>query len=321
MTEPVFKGQEMGAVYFFSRYWDRLPEFKNKKLYDIRPQFPDASMVDVSGAKEVKEAIEFEYALSSFQHHNVQNHVKKLEDYASLYIVYWEHDKDERELRAEIQKKGFDGKIKFVCLNRYFSPVIEPGLDRLRAFWQFDPDGKKFTETYTFDTIKERTKALEKHGAITLHQPDKDLYRCIGFSKDGSDYIECDHWGCIHLFTTTTKFHSERIPQRLYFKPKGCDFFNGYIEIWRAFTVEKKTKELERYFKDFYFYVYDHDEHTCFVYSRFKELPYGRETDAGRALYKYLDKREYDLGNQGSIVIDSRKDMKAMDDITDRVNH
>jgi len=315
MTEPVFKGQEMGAVYFFSRYWDRLPEFKNKKLYDIRPQFPDASMVDVSGAKEVKEAIEFEYALSSFKHHTDKIHVKRLKKYASLYIVYWEQDTDEKELRNEIREEGFEGKIKFVCLNRYFSPVIEPGLDRLQAFWQFDPDGKRFTETYSFDSIMERTKALAKQGAITLHKPDSELYRTIGFNKDGSDYIECDHWRCIRLFTTTTRFDCDRIPCRLFVKPTRCKYFSGYFDIRCAFTINEDSRALRDYFREFYFYLYDHDEHTCFVYSRFKELPYGRNEDQGRALYNYLTANEIRLGVRGSMVIDSKRIMKGMDKI------
>ena len=54
-------------MYFFSRYWDQIDVFRNKWLYDIKMRFPDASMEDQTTGD--LEAIEFEYALSSFDHH------------------------------------------------------------------------------------------------------------------------------------------------------------------------------------------------------------------------------------------------------------
>jgi len=316
-VEPVFRGQEQGVVYFFSRYWHKLPEFQNKKLYDIQTQFPDASMVDTSGSGEVREAIEFEYALSSFDHHHEPRHMKKLKKYKSLYVVYWDQDRDEAALRAQIAKKGFEGKVVFVCLNRYFSPVIEPGAEHLRTFWEFRADGKRFVERYDFHAITERTNTLAKLGTVELHQAEDGLYRTIGFNKTGSDFIECDHWKCIHLFTTTTRFACDVIPQRLFVKPTGCDYFSGFFDVAMAFSINEDTALLRNYFEDFYFYPFDHEEHTCFVYSRFRELSYGDREDPGVALFNYLAKEGIRLDVRGSKVISARRHIKEIDKIVE----
>jgi hypothetical protein len=119
--EPIFSKQEQGVVYLFSRYWREIPAFRDKRIYDIQMRFPDASMEDTrTGADE---AIEFEYALSSFNHQTRADR-KTLAEYDSLYIVYWEQDVDEKKLCRTI-KEHFAGEVNCVCLKRYFRPCVE----------------------------------------------------------------------------------------------------------------------------------------------------------------------------------------------------
>ena len=162
--EPIFARQEQGVVYLFSRYWKKIPEFKNKWLYDIQMRFPDASMVDTeTGANE---AIEFEYALSSFDHYKAADS-KKLERYKSLYIVYWDQDRDEGKIRAWIAPH-FKGNVMFVCLSQYFMPSIEREADRLGAYWEFCPNrqAKGVKVVYPLKKIEEDTKALADQEVI-----------------------------------------------------------------------------------------------------------------------------------------------------------
>ena len=101
--EPVFARQEQAVVYFFSRYWQQIEPFCHGRLSHIQTHFPDASM-EYAAANEWQ-AIEFEYALSSFDHHRERRGRKILdEDYDSLAIVYWEEDTDRDELRREIKQ-------------------------------------------------------------------------------------------------------------------------------------------------------------------------------------------------------------------------
>lgn len=297
--EPIFTRQEQGVVYWFSRYWERIPEFKNKRLYDIQMRFPDASMVDtVTGADE---AIEFEYALSSYNHHKAADG-KRLRDYDSLYIVYWDQDDDEDELRERI-KRHFTGKVKFVRLSDYFSPSIQRESACLGAYWKFC-SRKHFgwaKKVYPLKRIVEDTTALAEKGVFEPLEVTR-LYRTIGFNRIGSDFIECDHWRTIHLFTTTTRFHRDMIPCKLFVKPAGCQYFWGYFEIKHAFVINKVSVSVKDYFRNFYFYPFAHSDHTCFVYSDFRELSHTHRDDPGVRLFAYLANKVR-LDVRGSMVI------------------
>ncbi len=125
--EPIFSCKSRPWYTFLRDIGKSSPNFSGgkKRLYEIQTHFPDASMVDIADDEEVEEAIEFEYALSSFGHHRELNHMEKLADYENLYIVYWDDDRDEEELRKEIRQQGFKGKVEFCCLKRYFRPRLE----------------------------------------------------------------------------------------------------------------------------------------------------------------------------------------------------
>ena len=71
---------------------------------------------------------------------------------------------------------------------------------------------------------------------------------------------------------------------------------------------------MKDYFRDFYFYPFDHSEHTCFVYSRFVELDYRRREDPGVALYRYLENKVR-LDVRGSKVISDSKLIDGIDEI------
>lgn len=152
-------------VYFFSRYWQQIEPFCHGRLSDIQTHFPDASMH--YAAADERQAIEFEYALSSFDHHRKPRGRKILnEEYDSLYIVYWEEDTDRDELRKEIKERGVKlKKVEFVDLSKYFSPCIECEPDRLGAYWEFRRQ-KCFGEVYSLSEIEDEAKALEKDGVI-----------------------------------------------------------------------------------------------------------------------------------------------------------
>jgi hypothetical protein len=297
MCEPVFSQQEQGVVYLFSRYWDKIDAFKHKWICDIQTHFPDSWMVDErTGAWA---AIEFEYALSSFDHHHVPAHRKALKDYKALYIVYWDHDTDPNKLRHQI-KKHFAGTVVFVCLSKYFSPWIEPHPDHLGAYWKFSRT-KRFEEVYPFKKIAADTKTLVSQRAFEPLTVNKALYRTLGFNKDNSEYIECDHWKTIHLFTTGY-FHRNSIPRRLFVKQRGYQRFFGYFDIRHAFFIRRGGRSVQEYFKNYYFYPYHpaYFDSTCLVYSHFRELSY----DQGIRLYKYLIGEGYALRQTPELIGD-----------------
>ncbi len=302
MEEPIFSRQEQGVVYLFSRYWQRIGAFKNKRISTIQLRFPDASMTDKTGAAE---AIEFEYNLSKFYDHAPHDlrkpgDLKKLEEgYAALYIVYWDEDASVKELRKRI-RRHFTGKVIFVRLSDYFSPLIKRGPDRLLAYWEFSRT-KHFEEVYSFAVISDKTARLKRNGILAPLKVQKGVYRVAGFNKENAEFIECDHWNRIHFYTTS---HLVTVPSRLFVRPTGSKRFIGCFEIKDAFTTinaRKGRKCLDDYSRKYYFYPYspDYEWSTCVVYSRFTEL--GGEQ--GDDLYRYLKRKGYWLG-QASEVID-----------------
>ena len=314
--EPILTRQEQGVVYLFSRYWEKIPEFKNKWLYDIQMRFPDASMVDT--VTDAYEAIEFEYALSSFNHDKPADR-KKIKDYDALHIVYWDRDEDEGVLRERIARcLRFKGEVKFLRLSQYFGPSIQRDPDSLGAYWEFCPDKRRkvVEDVYPLKKIVEDTTALAEQGVFEPLEV-TELYRTIGFNKFGSGFVECDHWKAIHLFTTTTRFQRDRIPRKLFVKPAGCQYFWGYFDIRHAFVINKDrvSASVRDYFKNYYFYPFDHhDDHTCFVYSHFKELTHTQPDDPGVTLFNYLDGK-VPLKLRGSMVISENAHIRGVDRI------
>lgn len=299
--EPILGRQEQAVVYFFSRYWDRIPAFKDKWVYNIHTHFPDASMQDQNTWD--LEAIEFEYALSSFGHHLNPADRKTLKDYKSLYIVYWDEDADKEALRKEIKGKGITARVEFVCLWDYFSPAIIRESDRLEAYWEFC-DSKCFDEIYPYHELEAAMKALEDDGDIRCLTVNSNLYRVAGFNKSRADFIECDHWKRIHFYTTTG-FHDDCVPSRLLVKPTGSGRFIGCFEVQHAFKITRKTSDrLTDFFRKHYFYPYhsDYRDSTCLVYSAFTAL----NADQGVAIYEYLDDQGYALRQASEMIEDAR---------------
>lgn len=300
MNEPVFSRQEQGVVYLFSRYWQQIPEFRDKRVTTVQVRFPDASMTDTTtGASE---AIEFEYNLSKFYKHAPKDlrkpgDLKRLAGYKALYIVYWDQDTDEKELRRRI-RRHFTGKVVFVCVNRYFTPSIKPGPDRLLASWEFSRT-KRFRETYSYTAIRRDAARLQRKGVLEPFKVRKGLYRVAGFNKRWSEFIECDHWRTIHFYTTGG-FGDESVPSRLFVKPTGCKRFSGCFDIKYAFATRKGGKDLKDFWRKYYFYPFDDYYHDsiCLVYSQFRELSY----DQGVRLYRYLKGKRYWLRQTSELI-------------------
>jgi hypothetical protein len=315
MKEPIFSRQEQGVVYLFSRYWDKIPLFKNKQLCRIHTHFPDFTIKDRYTGSE--EAIEFEYALSDFNHIRQLGTLNK-DGIRVLHIVYWDDDTDHKELGRGIRKgyrgHGFSGKLKFVCLSRYFSPSIKRGSDHLDASWEFAKH-KHFTEAYSFKAIERDTTKLANLGYFEPLKPDKELYRTVGFNRSMSAYIEWDHWKTIHLFSTSP-FQANRIPCKLFVKPTGYHYFSGYFDVRAAFNVTKGGEAVEDYWRNYYFYPYEsgYKDSTFLVYSHFTELAY----DQGVRLFKYLTKHKYALHIQGSRLIREAEHIQGIDKIVRR---
>jgi hypothetical protein len=311
-NEPIFSRQEQGVVYLFSRYWEHIPLFKNKRPSRIHTHFPDFTIEDLDTGLE--EAIEFEYALSDFNHIRDLNKLKD-EDIKVLHIVYWDEDADQEELRKEIRKgyrgNGFRGQLNFVCLSKYFSPSIKRDSDHLDASWEFTKH-KRFNEAYTFKAIERDTKELMKRGNFECLKPNPKLYRTIGFNRNNSGFIECDHWRMIHLFTTKS-FQGDHIPCKLFVKPTGYQYFCGYFDIKDAFNVKKGGEHVREYWGKYYFYPYGsgYKAHTCFVYSHFRELSY----DQGVKMFKYLTKHKYALHILASRLIENEEHIQEINEI------
>lgn len=316
--EPRFSRQEQGVVYLFSRYWDRIDEFKDKKIFEIHTHFPDCRLENEKGKLE---AIEFEYGLKSFSSHIPKGHRDRedgvgslCEDgFKTLYIVYWDEDDDKNDLKVRISKY-FKGKIEFVCLKKYFLPHIEKGLNSLISSWKFSPDKKKLKEeeAYSFSEIEKRTKTMIDKGFFKKYDPDKNLYRAMCFEKENADFVELGHWENIHFFTTDAH-NFKQVPRRLFFWNKGSKNFVGYLDVKISFEIKKRGKEVSDYFRDFYFYSFEdhYKKSMCLVYSRFNKI----SENQGRELYSYLKKDDkYHLG-QTSIIINDAKVMEKINKI------
>ena len=181
----------------------------------------------------------------------------------------------------------------------------------LRTAWTFCPT-KETAEAYSFHRIDADTKTLLREGDFDALSIQGGLYRTIGFNKDNSDYIECDHWRKIHLFTTRTPLDADNIPAKLFVKPNAHDAFVGYFDVEHAFYINKGSEAVKEYFKNYYFYPYypGYRESTCFVYSQFKPFSY----EQGAALCKYL-KPKYAIDKRGSKKIWDAKHIEEIDRI------
>ncbi len=307
--EPIFSRQEQGVVYLFSRYWQKIDTFNGKTICRIHTHFPDFCLEDDSSGEV--EGLEFEYGLRDFRTH-LDGDLNKLrhERIKSLYIVYWEEDTDKTDMRREIERQ-FSGKVIFVCLRDYFSAHVEPGTECLRTAWVFRST-KESAEAYPFDRINRDTKRLLAKGDFKHIPIQCSLYRTIGFNKDQSDFIECDHWKAIHFFTTQTHMAAESIPARLLVKPNAHDAFVGCFEMEHAFCINKSSAAVKAFFKDYYFYKYcnEYRESTCFVYSDFRPFTYQQ----GSALYKFL-KPNYAIDQRGSKKVWSSDHIREIDRI------
>ena len=315
MAEPIFSRQEQGVVYLFSRYWDKLRDFEGKRICNIHTHFPDFSLEDIKTGEE--EAVEFEYARQTFYSH-LPGDVKKLKenDIKVLYIVYWDEDVNREELLRKIGRH-FKGKVNLVKLSEYFSPVIKPEKLRLGAYWEFRGT-KCFDKVYPLKEIEAKTQKLEDDGVVQPLRVNAELYRLAGFNKSNSEFIECDQWQRIHFYTTTY-FHEDSVPSRLFVKPTGSRGFSGFFEVRRASRiVDVKDKLLTDYFEKFYFYPYEEYEPkrlkktTCLVYSDFTPL----DDNQGVKIYNYLVEQGYNVGQSSELVNDS-DDIAEMNGIVD----
>jgi hypothetical protein len=311
--EPIFSRQEQGVVYLFSRYWNRMREFKDKKILRIHVHFPDFTIATEDGQPE---AVEFEYGLSDFWPHLNSRLRKRLRDLGCkhLYIVYWDDTGDEQELRRQIRRR-FSGKVDFVCLKNTFTAVVARREETaaLHPSWRFSKNGgtERSKSLYSLAAIGRSLDRLEQRGIVLPAERCDGLYRTIGFDESGSNYIECEHWRCIHLFSTRTKFGDDSIPSRLLVRPNGCEYFDGCFEMKRAFKIAKKERddsELPEFFSKFYFYDYKEnyrdavEKWTFFVYSDFHKF----DRALGKKLFKKLSSRHYRFGVRSSLMIEPR---------------
>jgi hypothetical protein len=314
--EPIFSRQEQAVVYLFSRYWEQIPEFKSKRICRIHTHFPDFSIVNADGKEE---SIEFEYGLSAFRSHLEGEclHDLHCEGIRLLYLVYWDENDDKYNLRSQIKKVGFTGKVKFVCLKDYFSACVirAEKTEPWQASWTFTKTQTTPRKAYTLEKIETAVTKLELARSVERLDLNNNLYRMMGFDKSGADFIECDHWERIRFFTTTTRFAQDQIPRKLFIKPNDCKYFNGYFDIKSAFEIRIGGLSVKRFFKDFYFYDYEYDckksdaKVKCFVCD-FKRIDYER----GAELYNFLQDK-YTLGVRGSVCVNNEKHIAKIDAI------
>jgi hypothetical protein len=230
--------------------------------------------------------------------------------------VYWDENDDEMDLRAKIKKFGFTGEVRFVCLKDYFNASVTKHRKTgpWEASWTFATKRVSGPKAYTLQTI---VKAVDKLGrAVERLDPKPELYRTMGFNKSGAEFIECDHWARIRFFTTIARFARDQIPRRLFIKPNGCKYFNGYFDIKTAFVITAVDARIEQFFRDYYFYEHADDCGqtegivTCFV-GDFKPIGY----EIGRELFDFLGKK-YALGVRGSPCITNELDIIRINTIT-----
>ncbi len=246
--ERVFQQQEQAVVYLFSRYWERLPQFKGKKILRIHTHFPDFT-VEASNGDE--EAIEFEYSLSDFRSHLKGQGLSRLHKEAvkMLHIVYWEENDDRQLLTEEIKQQGFKDKITYTCLKDHFKAVVyrlNPG-EVLQTGWSFETEQRE--PPYDVSQILAAADDLEHRGAIERLNVNHGLYRTTNFNRGGAGFIEPEHWSHIHFYPTTTRFSESAVPQKLLVRPSGCEYFYGYFENKAAFKIKRGSPLLDKFFR------------------------------------------------------------------------
>jgi hypothetical protein len=226
-----------------------------------------------------------------------------------LWIVYWEDDYDRERLAKEIQK--YDITATFVCLRESYKARVKQFPNApWQPFWEFS--AKDAPEAYQRAGLERKVSSLGD--SIERLEVEPQLYRTMGFNTRNSEFVECEHWGTIHFYTTGTRMNDGSIPSKLFMKPTGCKFYSGFFAIRSAFKVIKATPELKRLFEEFYFYEYDPKWHhgtvaKCFVCD-FKTF----SREKGERLYQRLDKLDYHLKAMTPPIIHQRH-KRLVDDI------
>jgi len=297
-VEQLFSRQEQAVVYLFSRYWDKIDGFRNKRICRIHTHFPDFTLADTSSRLE--EALEFEFALSDFDSH-IPKDLRKLRKNGirRLYVVYWDDNRDTEEMKGRIAEY-FDGEIVLLCLKDYFSPCATAGPDHLEPSWQFCQEQPALHEAYPMGSMTQEVERLAAEGNLKRRKPDPELYRVSGYSTVAADSIDLDHWKLIHLYLTR-RCCEDNVPSRLFLRPNGCQWFSGCFEVADAFTVAKGGDPVRDFFRQYYFFAYEgnfKNRFTCLVYARFTELT----REQGRRLYILLKGEDFDLRRSQELV-------------------
>lgn len=310
--EQLFTRQEQAVVYLYSRYWDKIDGFKNKRICRIHTHFPDFTLAD--NDTDLDEALEFEFGLSDFDSH-IPKDLRKLrkDGIRRLYIVYWEENSDRKEMQDEIAE-DYDGEIIFVCLKDYFYPCVTAGKNCLVPCWQFRQEGQPPREAYSMASMAEELEKLKTGGNLIVHEPDPQLYRVSGYNTAAADSIDLEHWKLVHVYLTR-RCSEDNVPSKHFLRPNGCQWFMGYFEVGTAFSIAKGGDVMRDFFRRHYFFSYEGDykkRFTGLVYSQFREL----DRERGCRLYEFLKDEDYDLGRSQELVRGS--DLRALDKIIER---
>lgn len=286
---------EQGVVYLFSKYWELIPPFKEiiKSIVDTHTLFPDFEYMDHS---DVLCGLEFEYRLSGFKSHLKSiSKIMREEEIKNILVVYWEEDMNTELIKNIVKKKGIN--IHFIQLKDFFSPTTIKSDDGLNAFWALT---KKFKESelYPYSSIKDKLSKLEKEGIIEICKVDKDTWRTMGWDVAQAGFKEINHWRNIHILPTTTQFDMDRLPSRLFIKPKGLKCVVGYLDIKQAFKIIN-PKKIHNFLREFYFHTDLDKNYICFIYESYNSL----DGINGRELFTLL---EHLFRNQGSKIIEPK---------------
>jgi len=262
---------EQGVVYLFSKYWEQIPRFTKiiNRITCAHTHYPDFRFI---GRDNNNWGLEFEYKLSGFSEHLSDRCFGKLkeEEIKKMLIVYWIEDSSTETIKKRLSKHKIRGE--FICLKDEFNPILVKSDKSLLGFWSRNKHGSC---QLNYKKNKKVLSKLVKDKQVNIMLPNRDIWRTIGWNETVSGKLSYDHWKKLFLLTVPNKkgFRKETIPKRLYLKPKGTDKIIGYFEIDFAFSSKHKSKKLEVWFRDNYYFSFKEIEGSiCFIYKKFHNL-------------------------------------------------
>ncbi len=327
LLEPLVTG-EQGVVYLFSRYWKQIPIFQKNifSIEKIQTRFPDALYYDKN---ENLGGIEFEHDLSKFLEHlskkiKYPDFKKKVipvngfydifKPKATLFVVYWNEDKTEKEIENEFKKKERRYKIVFLNLSKLFKHVISKKNSPSLTFHTNHVNKSSYLK---FTAIKREFTTLKERKLVEIAKSSNNPIRIMGYNPKAAEDISLAHWNLMKFYTTKGKiWNSKESYQLIVLRDKNDNLLVIKPEFLFKYT-EKSDKVIQKFFDKYYFigklaYWDDFTIPYCVIYD---ESKYTSSNKVNRELIQKLIELKAKKGkrkrfNLNGYVLNAEEDRK-----------